>query len=454
MTNMAIRIEGLGKRYRYGGVASLSYNLRADLTEWFQSLVVWRRRANPRQDMRSGVHRRGGSPSGSQSSLRQTRRQLHEQHLDDSPDYFWAIKDINLEVRRGEVVGVIGRNGAGKSTLLKVLSRITPPTSGRIEYSGRLASLLEVGTGFHRELTGRENIFLNGSILGMKRSEIVQKFDEIVAFAEVEKFIDTPVKFYSSGMYVRLAFAVAAHLDTDILLVDEVLAVGDSAFQRRCLGKMEEVASSGRTVLFVSHNMAAVSTLCQRCILLDNGAVSAQGPSSDMVVLYHSQIARSAAAPSHDSGRGHCRLISAAVVDGHGEATQSVGLGEPVDVVMVYDVLKVSDETHVPNLHFVLPNGSYAFTSNAPGLRPCKPGRYRATCHVPANLLNEGSLSIGCAVTAYRNGAFEIEFYEPNLLYVNVTDPKTPNEYNYGYTAPIPGAVRPMLDWSVEGVDR
>jgi len=203
---------------------------------------------------------------------------------------FWALRDMNFEIHQGEVVGVIGRNGAGKSTLLKILSRITAPTKGRIQVRGRLASLLEVGTGFHAELSGRENIYLNGSILGMSRSEVRRKFDEIVAFAEVEKFIDTPVKRYSSGMYVRLAFAVAAHLETDVLLVDEVLAVGDAAFQSKSLGKMSEVAAGGRTVLFVSHNHGAVRNLCTRTLLLEGGGLKFSGSTSDALAMYENRF--------------------------------------------------------------------------------------------------------------------------------------------------------------------
>ncbi len=206
---------------------------------------------------------------------------------DSSVEEFWALRDVNFEVKRGEVVGVIGRNGAGKSTLLKVLSRITEPTRGRVEIRGRLASLLEVGTGFHPELTGRENIFLNGAILGMTRAEIRRKFDEIVAFAEVEKFLDTPVKRYSSGMYVRLAFAVAAHLEPEILVVDEVLSVGDAEFQKKCLGKMQDVSGQGRTVLFVSHDMAAMRFLCPRCILLASGNIDAFGETHTVISEYN-----------------------------------------------------------------------------------------------------------------------------------------------------------------------
>src|SRR5262245_52345252 len=205
---------------------------------------------------------------------------------DSNSNTFWALKDVSFEVKRGEVVGIIGRNGAGKSTLLKILSRIVEPTTGRAEIHGRVGSLLEVGTGFHPELTGRDNIYLNGAILGMKRVEIRRKFDEIVAFADIERFLDTPVKRYSSGMYVRLAFAVAAHLDPEVLIVDEVLAVGDGAFQKKCLGKMQDVASGGRTVLFVSHNMAAVSRLCSRGILLRQGRVVADGRIAQVVSTY------------------------------------------------------------------------------------------------------------------------------------------------------------------------
>ncbi len=214
-----------------------------------------------------------------------------------SADFIWALKDVSFDVQRGEVLGLIGRNGAGKSTLLKVLSEITYPTEGRVEIRGRVGSLLEVGTGFHPELTGRENIFLNGAILGMTRAEITRKFDEIVSFAEVEKFIDTPVKRYSSGMYVRLAFAVAAHLEPEILLVDEVLAVGDTQFQKKCMGKMGDVArGEGRTIIFVSHNMAAIEALCERCILLDGGRVAADGPVEQVISAYQAAGAEASGA--------------------------------------------------------------------------------------------------------------------------------------------------------------
>ena len=256
MNDVAITVEGLSKRYRIGAQQQAYKTLREKVNDTALA---------PFRAMKSLAGRNGHNSKS---------------------EMIWALKDVSFEVKQGEVVGIIGRNGAGKSTLLKILSRITEPTEGYADIHGRIASLLEVGTGFHPELTGRENIYLNGSILGMKRAEINRKFDEMVAFAEIEKFIDTPVKHYSSGMYVRLAFAVAAHLDPEILLVDEVLAVGDAAFQKKCLGKMGEVAREGRTVLFVSHNMVAVENLCGRGILFADGQVDFAGGVDECIAVY------------------------------------------------------------------------------------------------------------------------------------------------------------------------
>jgi lipopolysaccharide transport system ATP-binding protein len=259
MTDIAVSVLGLGKQYRLGGGAHY-HTLREAVTHLARTPWRWLGRAR------------------------------HGSARNDADNTIWALRDVSFEVRRGEVVGIIGRNGAGKSTLLKILSQITEPTTGEVQLTGRVGSLLEVGTGFHPELTGRENIFLNGAILGMKRSEIVRKFDEIVAFAEVERFIDTPVKHYSSGMYMRLAFAVAAHLEPEILVVDEVLAVGDVAFQKKCLGKMGEVAKHGRTVLFVSHNLQAVTTLCEKAILLSAGQLEGCGGAHEIANRYLQSI--------------------------------------------------------------------------------------------------------------------------------------------------------------------
>lgn len=296
MADVAIRVDGLSKSYRIDHQAHAKYRtLRESLT----SLAT---RPFKRRD------------TGSRETL-------------------WALKDISFEVRRGEALGIIGRNGAGKSTLLRILSRITSPTRGRAEVYGRLGSLLEVGTGFHPELTGRENIFLNGAILGMRRREIQARFDEIVAFAETEKFLDTPVKHYSTGMYMRLAFAVAAHLQTDILVVDEVLAVGDGPFQAKCLGKMGDVATEGRTVLFVSHNLSAVTQLCRTAVLLDAGAVRVQGPAESVVSEYLASGNREGQVDLDRDRHGQLpvvRFTKAEVLDSSGRVCQDFPMGSDV----------------------------------------------------------------------------------------------------------------------------
>lgn len=292
--DIIIRVENLGKKYQLGRgpVGQAGYRtLRESLVE------------------------------GAQRMLRRGEKAPTEE--------FWALRDVNFEINRGEVIGIIGRNGAGKSTLLKILSRITDPTTGKIRLAGRIASLLEVGTGFHQELTGRENIFLNGAILGMSHAEIKAKFDEIVAFAEVEKFLDTPVKRYSSGMYVRLAFAVAAHLESDILVIDEVLAVGDSEFQKKCLGKVRDVARGGRTVLLVSHDMNAVHRLCSTAILLEKGRVSAQGRAPEVIDFYIRSFVGQQYDYSRRRGEGGIRLEQLEIVGSSGETTTQLGLFEP-----------------------------------------------------------------------------------------------------------------------------
>jgi lipopolysaccharide transport system ATP-binding protein len=282
------------------------------------------------------------------------RRNGRNGSINSTREEFWALKDVSFEVRQGEVVGIIGRNGAGKSTLLKILSRITQPTTGRVRIKGRVASLLEVGTGFHPELTGRENIFLNGAILGMTRAEIRKKFDEIVAFAETEKFLDTPVKRYSSGMYVRLAFAVAAHLEPEILVIDEVLAVGDAEFQKKCLGKMGEVSrTEGRTVLFVSHNMAAISNLCSSALLLSKGEVLAVGVPAKLVELYLKHAKSEEIFPISERvdrhGSGRLRFTEFQVSDEKGVVTQSIMCGQNVAFHLCYET---KDRRPVRNVAF------------------------------------------------------------------------------------------------------
>jgi lipopolysaccharide transport system ATP-binding protein len=260
----------------------------------------------------------------------------------DPNDQFWALRDVTFDVEQGEVVGIVGRNGAGKSTLLKLLSRITEPTTGKIRYEGRVASLLEVGTGFHPELTGRENIFLNGSILGMKRIEIQSKFDEIVEFSEIERFLDTPVKRYSSGMYVRLAFAVAAHLEPEILLIDEVLAVGDVSFQKKCLGKIGSVAREGRTVLFVSHNIAAVMSLCTRALLIDAGRLVFSGSTQATVEQYLSRSGEKIITPLAERkdrrGNGRLRFTKVSILNKRLEPVENVTSGQDLSICLEYDI--------------------------------------------------------------------------------------------------------------------
>lgn len=307
MSDPVIRVENLGKKYIIGHQQQAGYlTLREEIAKRFHSL------------------------------RRQIFTPVGKSFYQSTKEEFWAVKDISFEVKQGEVVGIIGRNGAGKSTLLKILSRITEPTCGRVFLKGRVASLLEVGTGFHPELTGRENIFLNGAILGMTRQEITRKFDEIVAFSEVEKFIDTPVKRYSSGMYVRLAFAVAAHLEPEILIVDEVLAVGDAAFQKKCLGKMKDVSGEGRTVLFVSHNMGAIESLCQKGMLLHKGSINFLGSVQEALSKYASQNSGSTTGFVNFSGgtfqrRGaqiYASLKSLSLLDDEGNAAEILRMGQ------------------------------------------------------------------------------------------------------------------------------
>jgi lipopolysaccharide transport system ATP-binding protein len=321
-----IEVKNLSKAYKLGTIGATS--LRDEVGRWWSRLPWSKERRAKSEEQRASAH------SGSPLALSALPLALSSSPLApcSSDGKFWALRDVSFNVERGEVLGIIGRNGAGKSTLLKILSRITEPTCGEVILRGRVASLLEVGTGFHPELSGRENIFLNGAILGMSRAEIKRKFDEIVAFAEVEQFIDTPVKRYSSGMYVRLAFAVAAHLEPEILMIDEVLAVGDAAFQKKCLGKMGEVARAGRTVLFVSHQMAVVRNLCERVVLLGEGRVVMEGTSGEVLARYLAEardFGGTALLERRDrEGSGLMRFVSVEVrTDGH-ESRSAISSGQ------------------------------------------------------------------------------------------------------------------------------
>ncbi len=374
----------------------------------------------------------------------------------DKKNELWALKDVSFEVKDGETLGIIGRNGAGKSTLLKILSRITKPTSGTAEIRGRVGSLLEVGTGFHQELSGRENIFLNGAILGMKRTEIEAKFDEIVAFSEIEKFIDTPVKHYSSGMYMRLAFSVAAHLEPEILIVDEVLAVGDIGFQKKCLNKMRDVGQKGRTVLFVSHDMQAVSRLCSRAIWIKDGKIAKDGETSAVVGEYLHEQSQTGA---EKSWKGSEKLPGNKIVQLHqvrvcneiGETSPVIDICRPVSVEMTYEVLQET-KVLVPNIHFYNEQGICIFVSQDLDtewrykVRPC--GIYVTKIWIPENFLAEGVIFVTAAVSTFQ--PFEVHFAEREVVAFHVIDNLEGNSTRGDYTGVLPGIVRPQFTWETD----
>jgi lipopolysaccharide transport system ATP-binding protein len=373
MSSAALRTEAVGKRYRTG-------------------------------TMRASYGRLSESVANAALSVIRRRRETR-----DGRTYIWALRDISLDIAQGEVVGVIGRNGAGKTTLLKIIAGITEPTEGRVGINGRVGSLLEVGTGFHPELTGRENIMLNGAILGMRRREILRKFDNIVEFAETGAFLDTPVKRYSSGMYVRLAFAVAAHLEPDILIVDEVLAVGDVGFQKKCLGKMRNVAREGRTVLLVSHNMQAVSSLAERAVLLSEGSVVADGPVLDVISRYHALVDAGAEAATVDlddvarlGGDRSIELTSIALADAGGRPTTQFSPGEPVRLTLSFRA-HVSTDLFEIGYSILTPEGAVLFTSSSSdggSLHEIEAGEYEIETTLDPNFLEPGQYYIQLGITA------------------------------------------------------
>ncbi len=379
--------------------------------------------------------------------------------VDGPGSIFWALDDVSFDVAPGEVMGVIGRNGAGKSTLFKILSRITEPTRGRAEIWGRMGTLLEVGTGFHPDLSGRENIYLSGAVLGMRIAEIQSCFNEIVEFSGVAKFIDTPVKFYSSGMYVRLAFSVAAHLRTDVLLLDEVLAVGDYEFQRKCLNRMQAIRDEGRTIVFVSHNMASITAVCQKAILLDKGGLLAVGPSHQVVQQFLQTSASSAAEVTWDGVKSKApgtsdfalKSIRVRQKGQEGQGRADLDLISPVEIEIEYDVL----EDDVPLLCGIRVkdiNSSTVLTStNHESLtqerdelanRPRKKGHYRTVCELPANFLNDGLYSIS---VMFLKPFFKVELNLEDVLTFFLHDT---GELRKHYLGPWAGSVRPRLDWA------
>jgi lipopolysaccharide transport system ATP-binding protein len=423
MSDIVVRAQGVGKLYRLG--EGWRHNRLRDVIA---------------EAMSAPFRRRGPSRVGRPSVSKPERSD--DQQL-------WALQDVSFEVRRGEVIGIIGANGAGKSTLLKILSRITEPTSGCVEMRGRLGSLLEVGTGFNPDLTGRENVYLNGAILGMKRSEIRRRFDEIVEFAEIERFLDTPVKRYSSGMYMRLAFAVAAHLEPDILVVDEVLAVGDASFQRKCLGKMGNVAQTGRTVLFVSHNMMAVEDLCHRALWLKEGQIVERGEPKAVVSAYleatissHTQkVWHGSSAPEHED----VQLLRAGVRPAGGASTDTITVRTPLELDFEYRNLRPNQ---LLSLSIALHNeqGIVVFTSGTGYDSEMPVGDYRSVCRVPGDLLNDGVHRV--SVYLDKNGHTVLQ--DEDVLVFDVQDSV---DYRGGWHGEWVGAVRPMLEWSTEFVE-
>lgn len=422
MADQAIRVQNLWKEYRIGSAPDTYRTLRDTLVDTVKA---------PFRRLRG----RGAETS----------------------EAIWALQDVTFDVPAGQVLGIIGRNGAGKSTLLKILSRITEPTRGEVQIHGRVGALLEVGTGFHPELTGRENIFLNGAILGMKREEIARKFDEIVDFSGVEKFIDTPVKRYSSGMYLRLAFSVAAHLEPEILVVDEVLAVGDAEFQRKCLGKMSDVASEGRTVLFVSHSMSAVLHLTQEAIVLDKGRMVYRAPSAEAVDYYLSNNAASSGerlweASEVPDSAAPFRPVAVRVRNPKGEVTDNARSVEPLTVELEY-VLDEPLQALRVGIYLMTMRGEYVFTSfdmDEPEVFDRyfqrQPGHYISRCTIPADTLNGGRYFIGINASIYRVKRY---FQDEQALAFNVDPSGAPGTH---WAESRPGLVRPRLDWTIEAV--
>ncbi|MFN2234469.1 MAG: ABC transporter ATP-binding protein [Anaerolineales bacterium] len=422
MNNLAIRVDHLGKQYRIGASPDRYNTLRDSIVGMLKT---------PIRRIRQGL-----MPTS-----------------EDEHNTIWALKDISFDVKQGQVLGVIGRNGAGKSTLLKVLSRVTEPSAGEVEIRGRVGSLLEVGTGFHPELTGRENTYLNGAILGMPRSEIDRKFDEIIDFSGVEKFIDTPVKRYSSGMYLRLAFAVAAHLEPEILVVDEVLAVGDAEFQRKCLGKMSDVAQEGRTVLFVSHNMSAILRLTEEVIVLDRGLLVKRASTVEGVDYYMASGFSEAGERSWTEDEwppGPFKPLALRVRDVREQIVDMTRSTEPIIVEIEYEIDEAMQGLRV-GIYLMSMRGEHIFTSfdtddaekfEEFGVR--RPGRYKSRCIIPADTLNEGRYVLGVNASIFRVNRF---FQDERALTFTVDTVGAPGKQ---WPETRLGLVRPRLEWKIE----
>ena len=425
MSDIVIKAENIGKLYKLGeiGTGTISH----DLNRWWA-------RVRGKEDPFAKI----GT--------------TNDRTVKDDNDWVWALKDVNFEVRQGEVLGIIGRNGAGKSTLLKILSKVTTPSTGRIKVKGRIASLLEVGTGFHPELTGRENIFLNGAILGMTKAEIKSKFDEIVDFAGVERYIDTPVKRYSSGMYVRLAFAVAAHLEPEILIIDEVLAVGDAEFQKKCLGKMKDVSvNEGRTVLFVSHQMDAMARLCNKAILMKNGNVTEYGDTHAVINNYlsvemnleSSIYYRRELAPSSET----VRLLSCEVIDRNHTNKANFIINEEVGIKIKFQILIATDDVIIGFNLYNNQDIHILSSHNNKVSKEFQAGSYSTVVWLPKNFLSEGTHYCGIAAMSY-SPVFRVHFHDIKKFLFVINDINDISTARGDYSGEFPGIIRPILNWS------
>src|ERR1043166_2608809 len=432
MSGMAISVEHVSKRYRIGARKDRHDTLGSLLTAGAGALLG---------------RRRSAAAAGGDADPRTERGRT------GAEDIIWSLRDVSFDVQHGEALGIVGHNGAGKSTLLKILSRITTPTTGRAVLHARVGSLLEIGTGFHPELTGRENMYLSGAVLGMKRREIDAKFDAIVDFAEVERFLDTPVKRYSSGMYLRLAFAVAVHLEPEILIVDEVLAVGDARFQKKCLTRMQDLKREGRTVLFVSHNLPAVTQLCKRAILFDHGRLVADGTATEVIGTYVSPMRATATSrewgPADSPPGGDvARLRAVRLRTEHDDIAETLDIRRPFSIEMEYEVL-IGGALLLPyvNLH----DGAGVVLCPARDLdrdgegRPRPAGRWLSVVQIPGNLLAEGTHLVGVGLVTLD--PVVNQFDERDALSFRVVEPSPDGTARGGWVGPMDGAVRPALAW-------
>lgn len=425
---VVIKVENLSKQYRLGDVGTGS--LKDDFKRFRHRLM------------------------GKEDPFLQVG-EVNDRTKKSSSDYVWALKDINFEIEQGDVVGIIGRNGAGKSTLLKILSRTTAPTTGSVKVKGRIASLLEVGTGFHGELSGRENIYLNGAIMGLRKWEIDKKLDEIIDFAGVEKYLDTPVKRYSSGMYVRLAFAVAAHLEPDILIVDEVLAVGDAEFQKKCLGKMKDVSrAEGRTILFVSHQIDAISRLCNNGLLLKDGELFYNGSVEKTIKLYHDKLNENNSSIEwtlNKPGNNIVKLNGVRIVGEDESVSEKLDINKSIKIIIEYEVL-IAGEKLTSGINLFNQNGDYLFTShdikNARSQIKLGKGKYISAVIIPGNFLAEGIMNVSVSIMSYD--PFAIHFHEKNILSFLVVDNLDGESARGIYAGEFPGLVRPILQWETQ----